>query len=592
MKSNMILSASGWRKVFSITNDEQDSSKNIGPENQAISIFAALVFSDYVKEVTNKQNPTILCGMDSRPTGSEIADATIKTLVANDIDVKFIGITAAPEIMAYSKNFDGFIYISASHNPIGHNGIKFGLNTGGVLNGTENAKLVQKFNALCDKEDAIDYAMSIYNKANLQTVEKIYNNSACEKQQAILYYKNFLKETITACNDTTKQDEIFSIIKDTIKQKKLGVVCDMNGSARSISVDKDFFAENLINFYAMNDIPGKITHEIIPEAENLVHCASYMETLQAQGNTDAILGYMPDCDGDRGNIVYWDEKQKKSVILKAQEVFSLSVLAELSYSSWLNKDNKNFKPAIAVNCPTSMRIEEIANAFNAKVFRAEVGEANVVNLAAEKRNEGFDVRIFGEGSNGGTITYPSAVRDPLNTIFAIIKLLSIKNLFKMWCEKTNSTYIENYSLTDILNTLPKYTTTGVSENRAILHINTMDHSLLKSRFQKIFEQEYSEKLKTINEKYDITSYKVVLTNGTNEVTDETDFSKSQKGGLKIIFYSENNGAKIPEAFIWMRGSGTEPVFRIMCDVKGNRPEMEKEFLQWETEMLLKADSIL
>ena len=162
----------------------------------------------------------------------------------------------------------------------------------------------------------------------------------------------------------------------------------------------------------------------------------------------------------------------------------------------------------------------------------------------------------------------------------------------MWCEKTNSTYIENYSLTDILNTLPKYTTTGVSENRAILHINTMDHSLLKSRFQKIFEQEYSEKLKTINEKYDITSYKVVLTNGTNEVTDETDFSKSQKGGLKIIFYSENNGTKIPEAFIWMRGSGTEPVFRIMCDVKGNRPEMEKEFLQWETEMLLKADSIL
>ena len=592
MKSNMILSASGWRKVFSITNDEQDSSKNIGLENQAISVFAALVFSDYVKEVTNKQKPTILCGMDSRPTGSEIADATIKTLAANNVDVNFIGITAAPEIMAYSKNFDGFIYISASHNPIGHNGIKFGLNTGGVLNGTENAKLVQKFNELCDKDDAVDYAMSILNKANPSTVENIYNNSPAQKQQALLYYKNFLKETITACKDTTKQDEIFSIIKNTINQKKLGVVCDMNGSARSISVDKDFFAENLINFYAMNDIPGKIVHEIIPEAENLVHCASYMEKLQNEGNCDAILGYMPDCDGDRGNIVYWDEKQKKSVILKAQEVFSLSVLAELSYSSWLNKDNKDFKPAVAVNCPTSMRIEEIANAFNAKVFRAEVGEANVVNLACEKRNQGFDVRIFGEGSNGGTITYPSAVRDPLNTIFAIIKLLSIKDLFKIWCEKTGSQYKEDFSLTDILNTLPKYTTTGVSEKRAILKINTTDHSLLKSRFQRVFEQEYSEKLKTINEKYGITSYRVALTNGTKELLDVTDFSKSGNGGLKIIFYSENNGTKTPEAFIWMRGSGTEPVFRIMCDVKGNRPEMEKEFLQWETEMLQKADSIL
>lgn len=592
MKSNMILSASGWRKVFSITNDEQDSSKNIGLENQAISVFAALVFSDYVKEVTNKQKPTILCGMDSRPTGSEIADATIKTLAANNVDVNFIGITAAPEIMAYSKNFDGFIYISASHNPIGHNGIKFGLNTGGVLNGTENAKLVQKFNELCDKEDAVDYAMSILNKANPSAVENIYNNSPAQKQQALLYYKNFLKETITACQDTTKQDEIFSIIKNTINQKKLGVVCDMNGSARSISVDKDFFAENLINFYAMNDIPGKIVHEIIPEAENLVHCASYMEKLQSQGNTDAILGYMPDCDGDRGNIVYWDEKQKKSVILKAQEVFSLSVLVELSYSSWLNKDNKDFKPAVAVNCPTSMRIEEIANAFNAKVFRAEVGEANVVNLACEKRNQGFDVRIFGEGSNGGTITYPSAVRDPLNTIFAIIKLLSIKDLFKIWCAKTGSQYKDDFSLTDILNTLPKYTTTGVSEKRAILKIKTTDHSLLKSRFQRVFEQEYSEKLKTINEKYGITSYRVALTNGTKELLDVADFSKSGNGGLKIIFYSENNEIKTPEAFIWMRGSGTEPVFRIMCDVKGNRPEMEKEFLQWETEMLQKADSIL
>ena len=87
----------------------------------------------------------------------------------------------------------------------------------------------------------------------------------------------------------------------------------------------------------------------------------------------------------RGNIVYWDEKQKKAVILKAQEVFSLSVLAELTYSIWKNGSDSTFKPAVAVNCPTSMRIEEIANTLGAQVFRAEVGEANVVNLAREKR---------------------------------------------------------------------------------------------------------------------------------------------------------------------------------------------------------------
>ena len=39
----------------------------------------------------------------------------------------------------------------------------------------------------------------------------------------------------------------------------------------------------------------------------------------------------------------------------------------------------------------------------------------------------------------------------------------------------------------------------------------------------------------------------------------------------------------------MRGSGTEPVFRIMCDVKGNNPEMEKELLEWETTLIRAAD---
>ena len=59
-----------------------------------------------------------------------------------------------------------------------------------------------------------------------------------------------------------------------------------------------------------------------------------------------------------------------------------------------------------------MRIEEIAEAFYASVYRAEVGEANVVNLARSLRDKGFTVPILGEGSNGGNITHPAAVRIP------------------------------------------------------------------------------------------------------------------------------------------------------------------------------------
>lgn len=581
MKTNMILSASGWRKVFAISGNEQDKTSMIGEQNIAISIFSAQVFADYLKEKTKKSTPVVIVGMDARPTGPAIAEAAIKTFVQNGINVKFTGITAAPEIMAYSKQADGFMYISASHNPVGHNGIKFGLDSGGVLNGTENAKLVEKFNSLCDSENAEQNAFAIIRDTKESEISAVYKNQKNVKAEALKAYHDFLLETITAANEKSKQDEIFSTLQNSISKKHIGVVCDMNGSARAESVDSNFFAENRISFYAIHNKAGDIAHEIIPEAENLVYVAAEMEKLQKSGKKDAILGYMPDCDGDRGNIVYWDEKQNKAVIVKAQEVFSLSVLAELCWQNWLNTENT----AVAVNCPTSMRIEEIASKLGAKVFRAEVGEANVVNLAAEKRAEGFNVRIFGEGSNGGTITYPSAVRDPINTIFAIIKLLSITNLYKIWCEKSGTEYKEDYTLTDILESLPKYTTTGVSEPRAVLHINNKDHADLKGKFQKIFEAQWKEQ-KVFLENWGITNYEAVITNGTKETRSVTDFSLSKKGGLKILL---KNNRMENLAFIWMRGSGTEPVFRIMCDVKGNNPEMEKALLSWETEMLLEAD---
>lgn len=221
-----------------------------------------------------------------------------------------------------------------------------------------------------------------------------------------------------------------------------------------------------------------------------------------------------------------------------------------------------------------MRIEEIAEEFGAKVFRAEVGEANVVNLARQKRQEGYTVRILGEGSNGGTITYPASVRDPLNTVFAIVKLLASR---------------PEESLDDILDSFPLYTTTGVSEKRAVLHIKTGDHALLKKRFQSLFEKSFSSDSEGLVKKYGITGWKCCITNGTKEKKGVCDFGKSGKGGLKILFYE--NGSKEASSFIWMRGSGTEPVFRIMCDVKGKNSKKEKALLAWETKLLKAADSV-
>ncbi len=591
----MILSASGWRKIFAISENEEDTTSEIGKANTIISALIAEVFGEYIIEKKG-QNCTVAVGIDSRPTGPAIADAILKVLAGKNINVQYLDITAAPEIMAYSKKIDGFVYISASHNPVGHNGIKFGLNDGGVLPGSETAKLVSAFKELFNQTDIASKAATFTDKCSSQMIEKIYNETENNKKNAVKSYKEFTKHVVSGTENPDKQSAFFNAIKETVSKNPLSIVCDMNGSARTLSIDNDFLANLGIKLFTINGKPGQIVHAIIPEPENLVYCANKLNELR-KNDSSVTLGYMPDCDGDRGNIVYWNNKTNKAEVLKAQEVFALSVLAELAYNDWLS-DGKPQKTAVSVNDPTSMRIDDIAQVFGAKVFRAEVGEANVVNLARELREQGFSVPILGEGSNGGNITHPAAVRDPLNTIFALIKLLVLRDstvdgqtklgLFHNWCIKSGqeNLYKENFSLEDIIETLPCYTTTGVSESRALLQIKTKDHSLLKARFQQALEKEWKEKKQALKEKYGIYSYVAICNNGTKETTDISDFSISGRGGLKILFTDEN---KKNVAYIWMRGSGTEPVFRILCDVKGNNPQTEAELLEWETSMLKSVD---
>lgn len=614
MNHGMITSASGWRKVFAVSGDEEDARPEISADDTVLAALAADTFAAYIKEKKTSV-PLVVVGTDARPTGSAIADAMIRALLANGLSVQYAGIIAAPEIMAYARAFDGFVYISASHNPVGHNGIKFGLHDGGVLDRDENAKLVAAFEARCADAKAVQKGIAIMGRCSEAALDWTYAEQPAIKQEALSAYRSFEKQTISATGDIASQNALFSQIRASVKKNPLGVVCDMNGSARTLSIDESFLAACGISFYAMNSQPGKIAHTIIPEPENLVYCARKMNKLHKDGNADALLGYMPDCDGDRGNIVYWNEVTGKAEVLKAQEVFALSVLSELAYATYKNgglpahgllakaiqskndeDDPDEQRLGVAVNCPTSMRIEEIASAFGAHVFRAEVGEANVVNLAREKREENYLVPILGEGSNGGNITHPAAVRDPMNTLFALVKLLLLrdvgdrKGLFHLWCEasKQLDKYKDDFTLCDVIATLPAYTTTGVSEKRAILHIETENHAVLKRRFQKVFEDEWQKKRVNLLKKYNFASYEAIATNGTKETRGIEDYGISGKGGLKIIFYNEKTQ---PLAFIWMRGSGTEPVFRIMCDVKGTDTRMEKSLLSWETKMIQRADEM-
>jgi len=107
------------------------------------------------------------------------------------------------------------------------------------------------------------------------------------------------------------------------------------------------------------------------------------------------MGYVPDCDGDRGNVVVYDEQTHRAMIIGAQEVFSVCVIAELAHLQWSGKIDvdKNGNPltkcAVVVNDPTSLMVNEICSCFGVEIHSSEVGEANVVGLAKKLRDQVF-----------------------------------------------------------------------------------------------------------------------------------------------------------------------------------------------------------
>ena len=552
----MIISASGWRKVFAADGDENSMNKELSEADRVIAAGIGYIFS---KWALSKGCRSVAIARDARPTGEAICQIVAGVTKDAGLDIRYLAIAAAPEIMAYVKNtkeLDSFIYISASHNPAGHNGVKFGLGDGAVLGGSDAADIIAQFKAFMEE------------KTNYQTLVQLLNKvkdtplppSEDYKEEAL---DSYLKFNLATAFATREELEAFK------KAEKPAVVADMNGSARCLSIDRQFFETLGIEYSFINDTAGEIAHGILPEGKNLNCAAGHLEKLHAQDKRFTI-GYVPDNDGDRGNLVLIG-KNGKAMIPDAQTVFALACTAELTFM----QNSGQIAPgrtAVAVNCPTSLRIEEIARQFGVDVFRAEVGEANVVNLAAKLRKQGYTVRFLGEGSNGGNITHPATVRDPLNTIISIIKYASLTG--RSWEE--------------MIADLPQFRTTSTDDALAKMKISCTDHGALKLQYEDVFRAEWEAKKQELADRFGITSWREINTIGTESYVGIGAEARKAgvKGGLKILF-SNREGKDI--AFIWMRGSGTEPVFRILADIESSNPDDERYLINWQHHLVEEAD---
>lgn len=569
----MIISSSGWRTVFAKSGDEEDSRSAVAPANRILTALAAVALYRFLDRPT----PTILVGLDARPTGSTLGPIVIRTLLSLGAKVRYLAITPAPQIMAdtnlASEEADAFFYISASHNPIGHNGFKFG-KAGGVFGSAEATALAEGYEALVNDWEKV-FTNVVERSATLDSelYKAVFDSVGEEQKQSARRYRNLALQIATK----SEEGETHRAFIDTMKRsQQIGILGELNGSARSVSIDRTFLPELGVKTHFINDTPGVVVHPIVPEGENLNLCMESLRTLHEEDST-FILGYVPDNDGDRGNIVYiTDEGIPK--ILEAQSLFALIVLAELAQS---RINDPSGKLAVVVNGPTSMRVDEIAHTFNAEVFRSEVGEANVVQLAEAKRKEGYSVPILGEGSNGGNISYPAKVRDPLNTLLSLVKLLNQKELSALWFEETP----HPLTLDSIIASLPPYITTGAYSAGAKMKVD-INHGILKNHYEAFFDEIFHRDA-VVFRNLKIHSYQIIQTEGTEERIGQGVAYRTApySGGFKVALYDENG---VMSDYLWMRGSKTEPIFRLLVDCKGSDQERHDYLLELHRSIIVQA----
>ncbi|ADN02363.1 phosphoglucomutase [Spirochaeta thermophila] len=581
-----ILSVSGWRKVFAASGDEQDASPRITEADRVLAVCAGRVIGRFFRE--RGEGAGVLLARDSRPTGEAICRAIAAGLCMEGVGVRYAGIAAAPEVMAFSAADPepaGFVYVSASHNPVGHNGIKVG-SRGGVLGAREAGELIRRF-----REEV--RGLGETEAAGLLGAEAppgVWEEEARWKEGALRAYGGFVRRVITG-GEAEEVVRRWAELGEGVRRRGAVIVGELNGSARGASVDRDVLEDLGCEVRLFNAAPGGFVHEILPEGESLEMCADLVRGVVEERGCEA-LGYVPDCDGDRGNLVYGAPGVGVRVP-GAQEVFALAVLGELAWlDAVLPGGVRGHRVAVVANGPTSLRVEEVAGAFGAQVVRTEVGEAHVVGKAEELRREGWVVRVMGEGSNGGSIVWPARVRDPLATLGSVLKLLALRDepyaLFRRWCTLRGIPYEPSFTLADVLASLPSYRTTGTGEEAARLTIRSSDQAAFKASYERLFLSDWEGRAQELRRRFGITGFEEHNHEGTvTRVGFGPAFrTGAQKGGLRILFKNEKGE---PCAFMWMRKSGTEPLFRVLIDARADIPGLYDYLLEWQHGLIRRAD---
>jgi phosphomannomutase len=340
----------------------------------------------------------VIVGRDGRPSGEWIESVCIGALRACGRNVISLGIVPTPTVQLFAEHTEsacGGIAITASHNPVQWNGLKF-INSDGVfLNADENAKLWEKL----DSEN-FSFAESLK-----------YGSLTIDSEAVKKHVKKILELPLFTLELLSK-----------IKNRKFKIVIDAVNASGSIIVP--YLLENLscevIPLYC--DASGLFPHTPEPLPENLTELAAAVKSHNAD------LGIAVDPDADR--LVMIDHLGEP---IGEERTICVAVESALSFFYKLNLGK--YDKVACVNHSTTMTVDKIANSLNAKGARAAVGEINVV-----EKMKATKAIIGGEGSGGVILPACHYGRDSLVGIALTLVLMAYKEA----------------SLKDIVDSYPKF----------------------------------------------------------------------------------------------------------------------------------------
>ncbi len=354
--SNLIISLSGIRGIVGESLTEKES-----------YIAANLFFKNYLKLQTKPLK--IIIGKDIKPTGNKILKGTIAALYKNAIDnITNLGITTLPIIQWAVKHFQasGGIFITASHNPIQWNGIKF------ISSSEDGAGILSASGMQKIKNGWKDEQTSEITYVKLPS-EKSYTN------QYNIDVTKKIKKIIDRCTEQIGTGEnIFSKLKE--KQPKIALdACCKDG----LKIPKGFLISIGIkedNIYPVN-------------AETLSQCKRRLEP------SPAYLGQLKETIQKHNLDIgfAFDPDQDRLVIMPlSSEELTPILCAKFLLELQKNSSNKYIKQ-IPINLSTSSLWDDLAREYSMEIIRTRVGEANVVKAMQEN-----ELPLGAEG-NGGVI---------------------------------------------------------------------------------------------------------------------------------------------------------------------------------------------